>query len=144
MKRNTVVGILAAILGVLLISFFLFLELRYSENGAFMREWAVNGKPNLSFDDTMKFMTKWVHILEFVLSPLASFSVGLFVGFLCRSRYWLALLIGVAPVIVMNYPSDVLSIIAGFTCIFAAWIGAKSAHTTVRHFATSRQTAATT
>jgi hypothetical protein len=79
MKRNLLVGIGAAAFGLLLISSFLYMELRYTENGAFMHQWAVNGAPNCRFDDCLKFMSKWVRIHEFVESPLASLLVGLLV-----------------------------------------------------------------
>jgi hypothetical protein len=127
MKRTIAVGVLGAIVGLLLTSVWLSLEMRHSENGALMRQLAFNAQPNVSFDYTMTVMGKWVRIHEFIPSPLASVLVGLFVGFLCRSRYWLALLIGVTPIVLISYPSDFLSITSGLVCIFAAWICVKSA-----------------
>ena len=127
MKRTLVVGVLGAILGLALVSVWMFFEMRYSENGALMRELASSAGPNVSFDYTMTVMGKWVRIHEFLLSPLAAASVGLFVGFLCRRRYWLALLIGVTPIVLINYPSDFLSILSALLCMLVASISAKSA-----------------
>ena len=143
MKRNIVVGVVAAVFGLLLISFFTFLEMRYSENGSFMRQWAASGRSNLSFDDTMKSMGKWIRIHQFVESPLASVLVGFFVGLLCPKRYWLALVVGVLPIVAVDYPSDVFSILSAITCVFVAWLGAKSAQSLARHFLPQRQTTIT-
>ena len=144
MKRNLVVGILAAVFGVLLVSAWMFLEMRYTEFGVTMRQWAANGKPTGQYDDAMSFMGKWVRVHQFILSPIVSILVGLFVGMLCPRRYWVALCIGVTPIIVMNYPSDVLSVTAGFIYILVAWLGAKSAQAMVKHFSKSNQQIATT
>lgn len=144
MKRSIVVGILAAAFGVLLISLLMFLEMRYSEYGVFMREWAANGRPTGSFDDTMNFMAKWVHFNQFILSPTASVLVGLLVGGLCRNRYLVGVIIGVAPIVAVNYPSDVLSVTAALFCIFVAWLGAKGAQTITKHFSIKKQAVATT
>ncbi len=144
MRRNVVVGVLAGSLGLLLIGLWTYIELRHSELGVFMRNSAVNGRPTSSFDESMSLMRRWVRIHQFVMSPIASILVGLFVGFLCRNRIWLALLIGVVPIVLMNSPSDVLSAIAAAICFLVAWIGAKSGQAVVTHFRTSRAAIATT
>ena len=139
MKRNLVVGTLAALLAVLLVSAWMFLEMRYSEFGVTMRQWSANGGPTGRFDDTMGFLGKWVHIHQFILSPIVSILVGMFVGTLCRTRYWLALVIAVAPIVFINYPSDALSLMGGVIYILAAWLGVKSAQRIGKHFSKPNQ-----
>ena len=144
MKRSIVVGILGAAFGVLLISLLMFFEMRYSDIGVFIREWAAKGRPTGSSHDTMNFLAKWVHINQFILSPTASLFVGLLAGWLCRTRYMLAVIIGVAPIVATNYPSDVLSVTAGLFCIFVAWLGAKAAQAITKHLSVKKQAVATT
>lgn len=144
MKRSIFVGVAAAVFAILLISISTYLELRYTENGAFMREWAVNGKPSCRFDDCIVFMNKWVRIHEFVMSPSAALFVGLLVGSLSQRKYWASLLIGVTPIVVIHLPSDVLSAASGVACMAVAWLGVKSAQVAVKRFMLSRETAAVT
>src|SRR6185369_1723429 len=133
MKRNLIVGVLAAVFGLLLVSVWMFFEMRYSGFGVTMREWAATGRPTGRYDDALSFMGKWVLIHQFILSPIVSILIGLLVGTLCPRRYWLALIIGISPIIVMNYPSDVLSVMAGFVYIVVAWVGVKSAQPVAKH-----------
>ena len=140
MKRTIAVGVFAAVFGICVISFFTFLEMRCSENGAFMRDWAANGRPNLSFDDTMKFMDKWIRIHQFVEAPIASLLVGFLVGLLSRKRYWVAVLVGVFPIVVVEYPSDVFSVLSALTCVSVAWLAAKTAQSVARRLFLQRQT----
>jgi hypothetical protein len=139
MKRNIVIGVGAAVLGFFLISLFAYLELRYTEFGAFMQG-AAKGVLDRRYGDPFDFMGKWARINQFIMFPVVSVLVGLFIGSLCRARCWLAVLIGVTPIVFVNYPSNIVSVVSGLVCIFAAWLGAKSAQAILRRFSESRET----
>jgi hypothetical protein len=133
MKRNLIVGVLAAVFGLPAGQRMDVLRNALLRFGVTMREWAATGRPTGRYDDAMSFMGKWVLIHQFILSPIVSILIGLLVGTLCPRRYWLALIIGISPIIVMNYPSDVLSVMAGFVYIVVAWVGVKAAQPVAKH-----------
>ncbi len=101
MKRAISVGVGAALLGLALTSLATYLELRFTQNGAFIRDWASKDSPDSRYGDPIDFMGKWLRIHQFVVSPSVSVLVGLFIGFFSRRRHLLPLLIGVTPIVLI-------------------------------------------
>ncbi|HVP44166.1 MAG TPA: hypothetical protein VMS96_12095 [Terriglobales bacterium] len=127
MKRAIIVGIAAVLLALTLLSLAGFLELKYTQNGAFVRDWATKGAPDSRvYGDPIEFMFRWVRFNQFVISPAVSVVVGLFIGFLCRGRLLLLVIIGVLPIVVVTYSSDLLSVVSGALCFGFGWLAARS------------------
>lgn len=125
MKRAIAVGICSCLFGLTLVGIAMYLEMRYTQNGTFLRDWAVRGTPDPRYGDPLDFMGKWVRIHQFVILPAASFVVGFMVGLLVRRGLVLALLIGICPLSAMVSPADIGSVFSTLICILLAWLGAR-------------------
>ena len=138
-KRALIVGASAAALTLLLTSLAMYLELRYTENGAFMRAWAAQGAPDSRYGDPFDFLARWVRINEFLVDPVIATFVGLFIGFFSR-RLLPSLIFGLAPLAVLQHPFDLLAAAAVGTSGLACWLGAKVSQTVLRTHAASPHT----
>jgi hypothetical protein len=111
MKRALIVGLVAAAVTLLLVSFSTFLELRYTDFGKIMREMTAR-KPQHTFNQTMTVMARWVRIQSFVVDPIISLFVGFLVGLFSTKRYLAALAIALLPILVVNVATLDLTLIA--------------------------------
>jgi len=131
MKRALVLGISGAVLTLLLMSVSMYLELRFTELGGFMRE-AAHGVPNPKYGDPFALLGKWVRIHQFVVAPVVSALIGFGIGLLARGQLLLTVLIGIAPLVLLNNTLDLPAVPSGLACAFSAWLAAKAAQLAIQ------------
>ncbi|MGA7221134.1 MAG: hypothetical protein WBX38_22660 [Candidatus Sulfotelmatobacter sp.] len=127
MKRAILVGLGAALLAMALTSFATYLEVSYTRNGDFIRDWVSNGAPNPRYGDPLAFMVTWLRINQFMVDPVVSLLSGLLVGSFGRSRRFLSLMIAVLPIGLIEWQSDIVSFASILASLMFAWLGARLA-----------------
>lgn len=127
MRRAVLVGIAATFLALLLFSITAFGELRYTRFGLFMRDSAVEMRSdhvsrtyNVRYGDPIDFLGRRVRLNQIVVEPALFIVVGAFVGWLSR-RLLVSSVLGVAPIVALNWLPDVLAALSIAICFTVCW-----------------------
>jgi hypothetical protein len=135
MTRALLVGLAGALITVLLVTSATYVELRYTELGAFMRDSAVEmrndhvsrGYTN-RYGDPIDFLGRWLRLNQLVVQPALCIIVGIFIGLLSR-RVLVSTLIGVAPVAAFELAKpDMLAALSVAMCATVCWSIAVGTH----------------
>jgi hypothetical protein len=127
MRRAVLVGIAAAFLALLLVSITTAVEVRYTRFGLFMRDTAVEMRSDhvsrtysARYDDPIDFLGRWVRLNQMVVEPALFIVVGIFVGWFSR-RVLVSSVLGVAPIVALNWLPDVLAALSIAICLTVCW-----------------------
>ena len=132
MTRAVLVGVAAALVLVMLLSISAWVELRYTRFGEFMHDanTAVHD-PNHShsftarYGDPFDFLGRWLRLNQLLVDPGLCAAIGVLIGLFTR-RIIPAMVIGIAPIVVINRPPDRWAALSIGICLVGCWSVARA------------------